>query len=115
MNEDRTRIRANQGHSIEVDLELKAVTPPELLYHGTVERFVSSIKENGLQAGSRQHVHLSVDRKTATSVGQRRGVPIILSVKSGSMHQDGFEFFLSANGVWLTLEVPARYLDFPDV
>lgn len=110
-NEDKTKIRANQGHSINVDLGLKSVKPPENLYHGTVNKFLDSIKEGGLIKVSRQHVHLSIDIPTAVSVGSRRGKPVILTIQSLLMHEDGFKFYLSKNGVWLTDHVPSRYID----
>jgi putative RNA 2'-phosphotransferase len=103
-------IRANQGHSVEVDLQLEEAVPPELLYHGTVERFLPSILAEGLVRGQRHHVHLSKDVETARTVGSRRGKPVILSVGAGRMHQDGHTFFLSTNGVWLTDAVPPGYL-----
>ena len=107
---DRTLIRANQGHSVEVDLNLVPVEPPELLYHGTVERFLDSIRVNGLVRGQRHHVHLSADRETAARVGQRRGRPVALIVEAARMHADGQAFYRSENGVWLTEAVPAEYL-----
>jgi putative RNA 2'-phosphotransferase len=107
---DGTKIRASQGHSIAVDLGLKAVTPPDTLYHGTARRFVDSIMSTGLQPQQRHHVHLSPDEQTALRVGQRHGKPIIFRVDSGTMHADGHTFFLSANGVWLTAHVPPSYL-----
>ena len=110
ISEDGKRIRANQGHSVEVDLRLTAVEPPERLYHGTVTRFLDSIRRHGLVSGNRQHVHLSPDRETARKVGQRRGGPVILVVDSRRMWQDGFRFYCSRNGVWLTEAVPAEYL-----
>jgi putative RNA 2'-phosphotransferase len=103
-------IRANQGHSVEVDLQLEEREPPEFLYHGTVERFLTSILEEGLIRGRRHHVHLSKDVETARKVGSRRGKPVILKVDAGRMHRDGHEFRLSANGVWLTDSVPPGYL-----
>ena len=109
-NEDKTRIRANQGHSVEVELEYKPLTPPPILYHGTASRFLASIKQTGIVKGNRHHVHLSADTQTAKAVGQRHGKEIILIVKSGQMYQDGFQFFQSVNGVWLTQHVPAQYL-----
>ncbi len=110
-DETHTRIRANQGHSITVDLGLQPQTPPTYLYHGTVGKFLDNIQKEGLQKMSRQHLHLSVDKATAEKVGSRRGRPVILTIKSGQMHQDGLLFFLSENGVWLTDHVPARYID----
>jgi putative RNA 2'-phosphotransferase len=103
-------IRANQGHSVEVDLQLEEKEPPEILYHGTVERFLAPIMVEGLKKGKRHHVHLSKDVETARKVGARRGRPIILKVDAGTMHRQGFKFFLSVNGVWLTESVPAVYL-----
>ena len=103
-------IRANQGHSVEVDLQLEEREPPETLYHGTVERFLPSILKDGLVRGKRHHVHLSKDVETATKVGARRGKPVILTVDAGRMHRDGHRFLLSANGVWLTDAVPPAYL-----
>ena len=103
-------IRANQGHSVEVDLQLEEREPPEVLYHGTVERFLPSILAGGLNKGRRHHVHLSKDVETARKVGARRGKPVILKVDAGRMHGDGHKFFVSANGVWLTDSVPPSYL-----
>ncbi len=107
---DGQLIRANQGHSVEVDLGLVPVEPPELLYHGTVERFLDSIHGKGLLRGNRHHVHLSADRETAARVGQRRGRPVVLVVEAGRMHCEGHEFYRSENGVWLTETVPPEYL-----
>lgn len=103
-------IRANQGHSVEVDLQLEEREPPDLLYHGTVERFLPSILSEGLIKGKRHHVHLSKDVETARKVGARRGQPVILTIEAGRMHRDGHRLFLSANGVWLTDAVPPGYL-----
>ena len=103
-------IRANQGHSIEVDLQLEQKQPPDVLYHGTVEKFLASILVEGLKKGKRHHVHLSKDVDTARKVGARRGKPIILQVEAGKMHNQGFPFFLSVNGVWLTDSVPPAFL-----
>lgn len=111
---DGRRIRANQGHSVEVDLGLVPVEPPELLYHGTVKRFVDSIRQQGLLRGNRHHVHLSADRETAARVGQRRGRPVVLVVQAGAMHRTGHRFYQSENGVWLTEAVPVEYVRFPD-
>lgn len=109
-NEDKTLIRANQGHSIPVDVELEEKQPPEILYHGTGEKYVSSINEQGLIPKSRLYVHLSGDEETARKVGQRHGKPVIYKVKSGEMYNDGYKFFRSVNGVWLTKSVPVKYL-----
>ena len=109
-NEDKTLIRANQGHSIPVDVELEKKTPPEFLYHGTGEKFVSSIDKEGLLSKSRLYVHLSKDTETAVKVGSRHGKPVVYRVEAGKMADDGYEFFLSVNGVWLTKAVPAEYL-----
>ena len=109
-NEDKTLIRANQGHSIPVDIELKEVTPPDVLYHGTGEKFVASINELGLIPKSRLYIHLSKDMQTATSVGRRHGNPVIYTVNGKQMVADGYKFYLSVNGVWLTKEVPVKYL-----
>lgn len=110
LSDDGQRIRANQGHSITVDLGLVPVEPPQWLYHGTVSRFVGAIREQGLRPGERQHVHLSLDRETAHQVGARRGAPVILSVHAGRMHAEGHVFHRSANGVWLTDHVPPKYI-----
>jgi putative RNA 2'-phosphotransferase len=109
-NEDGTKIRANQGHSINVDLGLKAVEPPDILFHGTATRFLDSIMENGLVAGTRNHVHLSADNETAVKVGSRHGKPVVLKIKSGEMHKKGIQFYKSENGVWLTNNVPIQYI-----
>lgn len=110
-NNDNTLIRANQGHSIPVDVELEEVVPPEILYHGTGEKYVSSIDKQGLIPKSRLYVHISGDEDTAISVGRRHGKPVVYRIRSGEMHRDGFIFFRSVNGVWLTKEVPAKYLE----
>ncbi|MYT70240.1 MULTISPECIES: RNA 2'-phosphotransferase [unclassified Streptomyces] len=109
---DGTRIRANQGHTIDVDLGLAPAEPPAYLYHGTVARFLDAIRAEGLRPMDRHDVHLSADRETATRVGARRGRPVVLPVDAGAMHRDGHVFRLSANGVWLTAAVPPRYLRF---
>lgn len=111
-NEDGTRIRASQGHSVDVDLAYEPATPPEILYHGTVDRFLDSIREQGLIRGSRHHVHLSHEIGTAQNVGSRRGRPVVLRVRAGDMHRKGIPFFCSANGVWLTEHVPPEHIDF---
>ena len=105
-----TLIRANQGHSIPVDVELEEKIPPAVLYHGTGEKYVASIDEQGLIPKSRLFVHLSPDEKTAKKVGQRHGKPVIYTVKSGEMHRDGISFYRSVNGVWLVKVVPVKYL-----
>lgn len=105
-----TRIRANQGHSVAVDLELQSETPPAVLYHGTVARALDSITRNGLTSRGRHHVHLSADVVTAKAVGARRGKPVVLVVDAAAMVAAGQPFFRSANGVWLVDAVPARYL-----
>jgi len=109
-SENGLLIRANQGHSVEVELGYHPATPPELLFHGTADRFLDSIKEHGLIKGQRHHVHLSADAETAQSVGRRHGKPITLQVRAGQMQQDGFVFYISTNGVWLTEHVPVPYL-----
>lgn len=112
-NEDETLIRANQGHSIQnVDIEMKTVEPPHTLYHGTVGKFIESIREKGLLKGNRQHVHLSADIETAKNVGGRRGVPVILKVEAKKMHEAGHQFYRSKNGVWLTDYVPTEFINF---
>ena len=109
-NEDKTLIRANQGHSIPVDVELKEEGPPEFLYHGTADRFIKAIMEEGLKPMSRLYVHLSKDMETANKVGKRHGNPVILKVHSGQMSREGIQFYLSENGVWLTKKVDVKYL-----
>ncbi|WP_299891578.1 RNA 2'-phosphotransferase [uncultured Lacinutrix sp.] len=114
-NDDKTKIRANQGHSIKtIDLELKPIKPPTFLYHGTVGKFMKSIRAEGLQKMSRQHVHLSSDLETATKVGSRRGQAIILSIRTKDMHNKGYTFYKSKNDVWLTDKVPPEFIDFKD-
>lgn len=110
-NEDKTLIRANQGHSIPVDVELPVTAPPEYLYHGTGQKYVESIDQIGLISKSRLYVHLSAEMETAVTVGRRHGKPVVYRVKSGQMQKDGYAFYLSVNGVWLTKEVPAKYLE----
>ncbi|MCH5343323.1 MAG: RNA 2'-phosphotransferase [Acetatifactor sp.] len=110
-NEDKTLIRANQGHSIPVDVELPVVEPPEILWHGTGEKYTESIDKNGLIPKSRLYVHLSGDEETAQTVGKRHGKPVIYKVLSGQMAKEGYSFYQSVNGVWLTKAVPAKYLE----
>ena len=109
-NEDRSKIRANQGHSINVDVELKAAVPPEILYHGTGEKYVDSINAEGLKPKSRLYVHLSKDVETAVTVGSRHGKSIVYTVASGEMYRQGYTFYLSENGVWLTKNVPVDFM-----
>ncbi|WP_452600165.1 RNA 2'-phosphotransferase [Pontimicrobium sp. MEBiC01747] len=112
-NDDKTKIRANQGHSITtIDLKLDALEPPAYLYHGTVGKFINAIKTNGLQKMSRQHVHLTSELETAVKVGSRRGQAIILSIRAKDMHDKGYTFYQSENGVWLTDAVPAEFIAF---
>ena len=110
-NEDKTKIRANQGHSVPVDVELKQKTPPDYLWHGTGQKYVPSIDKQGLLPKSRLYVHLSSDEKTAITVGSRHGIPVIYKVHSRQMAEHGYQFYCSVNGVWLTKEVPAKYLE----
>ncbi|MCT7961588.1 RNA 2'-phosphotransferase [Laspinema sp. D1] len=105
-----TRIRANQGHSIPIDLQLDPICPPDILYHGTGEQAVDSILAQGLQKRTRHHVHLSPDIDTARQVGMRHGNPVVFTIKSAEMHQNGHLFYCSDNGVWLVDEVPPEYL-----
>lgn len=112
--EDHRLIRANQGHSVPVDLELNPQIPPEILYHGTAEKSLDSIRRQGLLPMGRQYVHLSWDRKTAHQVGARHGKPAILEVDCEAMLRDEIPFYLSANHVWLVDRVPPKYLVFPE-
>lgn len=109
-NEDKTLIRANQGHSVPVDVELPETVPPAILYHGTAERFVNSIGAQGLIPMSRLYVHLSKDTETAMKVGSRHGKPVVYEIHAGEMCTDGYVFYLSVNGVWLTKSVPVKYM-----
>lgn len=109
-SEDKARIRANQGHSIPVDVELEQAHAPEFLWHGTGEKYTASIEARGLLPKSRLYVHLSSDEDTAVAVGSRHGRPVVYLVESGRMERDGYRFYLSRNGVWLTKAVPAIYL-----
>jgi len=109
-NDDHTKIRASQGHSLKINLDLESMKPPYILYHGTVRKFLDSIFKKGLTKGKRQYVHLSKDIETAKKVGQRRGSPVILEIDSAKMYRKGFKFFLSKNGVWLTYHVPPIYI-----
>ncbi len=109
-NEDRTLIRASQGHSVAVDLGYVAQEPPAVLYHGTATRFLASIEKEGLIKGSRQHVHLSATEDVAFAVGTRHGKPALIDVDAAGMHSQGLVFYISDNGVWLTDHVPPAYL-----
>ena len=113
-NEDKTLIRANQGHSIPVDVELKKENPPEILWHGTGKKYVESIERQGLLPGSRLYVHLSSDYQTARTVGSRHGSPVVYQIQAGMMAADGYDFYLSVNGVWLTKAVPIQYMQRTD-
>jgi putative RNA 2'-phosphotransferase len=107
---DGLNVRACQGHTIPVDLDLEPIVPPDRLYHGTTERFLPSILKRGLVKGRRHHVHLSLDIEAGLKVGSRRGPASVLEIRSGEMHRSGLRFYLSANGVWLTDHVPPQYL-----
>jgi putative RNA 2'-phosphotransferase len=108
-SEDGLKIRANQGHSIDVDVELEEREPPEFLYHGTGTRSLDSIWKDGLKSMNRQYVHLSTDKETAIKVGARHGKPAVLKIRAQEMHEQGHEFWISKNGVWLVKAVPPRY------
>lgn len=110
-SQDKTLIRANQEHSIPVDVELEKKEPPKVLYHGTGVKSVKAIQEQGLLPMERLYVHLSIDVKTATNVGKHHGTPVIFQVNTEQMQKDGYDFFQFVNGVWLTKEVPAKYLE----
>ncbi len=112
-SDDKRRIRANQGHSVNVELGYQAATPPDRLYHGTPAQYVDAISREGLKKMNRHHVHLHLDTSVASSVGQRRGKPVLLAVQSGAMQAAGFEFFVTPNDVWLVDNVPTEYIEFP--
>lgn len=107
---DGKHIRANQGHSLPVDLGISASEPPGVLYHGTASRNLRAILNEGILSGKRLFVHLSLDLDTATAVGKHHSIPVILAIQAGQMHRDGFKFYLSKNGIWMTEYVPAEYL-----
>lgn len=109
-DETKTKIRANQGHSLDVEIEFERKKPPEILYHGTAEKNVGAIFANGLRKMKRHHVHFSADTETARKVGARYGKPVIFEVDTTAMLAENHEFFVSANGVWLTDEVPPKFL-----
>lgn len=109
-DETYSRIRANQGHSVDVNLDFERVTPPDTLYHGTAQKNLASIMKHGLESKGRHHVHLSRDVESAKAVGRRHGEPVVLEIDSKQMNEDGFDFFLSANGIFLTKHVSSEYL-----
>ena len=113
-DESGQRIRASQGHSVDVDLGYEPSVPPETLFHGTPQQFVESIRRSGLNKQKRHHVHLHQNLTIATDVGQRRGIPVILTIRARDMHEAGHEFFVTPNQVWLTDAVPIKYIEFPD-
>jgi putative RNA 2'-phosphotransferase len=113
LSTDGRRIRASQGHSVDVDLGLAPVEPPETLFHGTAERHLDSIRAQGLLPGRRTHVHLSADEETAVRVGTRHGQPVVLRIPAGRMHRAGHAFYRSDNGVWLTTPIPPAWIGFP--
>lgn len=112
-DEAARRIRANQGHSLDVDLGLVPVEPPARLYHGTATRYLQAIMRDGLHRGRRQHVHLSTDADTARRVGARHGMPAVLGIRAHAMHAAGHVFLRSQNGVWLVDSVPRTFLEYP--
>lgn len=112
-NEDCTRIRASQGHSVEVDLQYAPEVPPEMLYHGTATRFLDLIKAGGLQKMQRHHVHLADETKTTMQVGSRHGKPVMLIIQAAEMHRAGHVFYHATNGAWLVDHVPAEFIQFP--
>jgi len=114
-SDDGLRIRASQGHSVEVDLQYEPQTPPDLLYHGTATRFLDSIRKEGLKRMERHHVHLSAETKVTLQVGARHGRPVLLTIRAGEMTRAGHVFFRSANVVWLVDQVPVQFIDFPAV
>ncbi|HEY1487858.1 MAG TPA: RNA 2'-phosphotransferase, partial [Micromonosporaceae bacterium] len=113
-DETGTLIRASQGHSVAIDLDLPVAGPPDVLYHGTVARFLAAIRSDGLRPMARHDVHLSATRDTAVRVGSRRGKPVVLEVDAAAMARSGYEFRVSANGVWLTHRVPPEFLRVPE-
>ncbi|HBH0413487.1 TPA: RNA 2'-phosphotransferase [Clostridioides difficile] len=110
-NEDRSKIRANQGHSINVNVELRELEPPRFLYHGTATRFLDNIKKEGIVSKSRLYVHLSNDIDTAVKVGKRHGVPVVLKINTGKMYENGYKFYLSENNIWLCKYIPFEYVE----
>lgn len=114
LSPDGTRIRARQGHSIQVNLKLSVKLPPPVLYHGTVRKFLAAIRKQGLLPGTRRDVHLSATRETAVAVAARRGTPVVLIIETHPLLRDGYQFRCSDNGVWLIPNIPPQYLRFPD-
>src|SRR6266576_7250074 len=112
-SEDGQRIRASQGHSVEIDLQYPPQTPPEILYHGTAVRFLDGIRQHGMQKMERHDVHLSAETKLTLQVGSRHGKPVLLMIRASDMHRAGFVFRCSANGVWLGDHVPPQFIEFP--
>lgn len=113
LSEDGLRVKANYGHSIAVDLGLEPCAPPDVLFHGTARHLVESIRTEGVVRGGRHYVHLSSDEATALGVGKRHGEPVVLRIGAHLMHDDGYQFFLSESGIWLTRNVPPQYVEFP--
>lgn len=113
-SEDGRRIRASQGHSVDVELGYVPQTPPRQLFHGTATRFIDSIRAAGLRKAERRHVHLSIDRETAEQVGKRHGKPAVLTIDAATLAARGQKFFVSENGVWLTDDVPVEFIGFPE-
>ncbi|MFA1719042.1 RNA 2'-phosphotransferase [Clostridioides difficile] len=110
-NDDRSKIRANQGHSINVNVELRELEPPKYLYHGTATRFLDNIKNEGIIKQSRLYIHLSRDIDIAVKVGKRHGTPVILKINTGKMYENGYKFYLSENNVWLCEYIPFKYVE----
>jgi putative RNA 2'-phosphotransferase len=112
-NDDKTLIRASQGHSVDIELNLDAQMPPVVLFHGTAEKYLGAIRQNGLLKMNRQHVHLTASEETALTVGQRHGKPVILTVQALLMHEQNYAFYVSENKVWLTDHVPVAFINYP--
>lgn len=112
LSPDKRKIRANHGHSVEVNLGLEPRLPPTLLYHGTARANIQSIKKQGIRRQERLYVHLSPDEETAMNVGRRHGHAVVLPVRAALMNSQGFRYFRSDTGIWLTKEVPASFIDW---
>lgn len=112
---DGTRIRAAQGHSVDIDLKLTPIQPPDTLFHGTADKYLRSIRAEGLRPRTRQYVHLSPTESVAVTVGGRHGTPVVLTVAASQAHAEGQKFYRAENGVWLTDALAPRYLLFPEV